>query len=407
MSLSFVSCNKKDEVKSTIDKSQVTSQRSIEETDKEHSKKLTKIGEILVTDPNSVIEANKLFKLAIDLDSKNDKARFYLAITGIAKHYKGALKKGKKLLDYKHKKIVKEIRRTQNTPLLLNFLMGDSSVVEMDSFEEVRSMVSNDIIVSMDKAIEMLDVIESDITLKTINKNNDYYSCERVFEDGEYFFKCDVEKNDSLKKDKRTVKIDRHDIKLLVGSLGTYNMLLKLVGAYNLEGYESIKEEKESFQLENQRSMTKKEDTELLRKYDNYLTLKKDHKLGDIIKDANKSIVYGMNRRALEERVCDDSRRKHLFKAVCPSLETIKILDSALEFISGPVETRIGVDKNNNAIKILVDLRSYLINPIVDLKSTLPTEFNDDGDSKQITVTSELNVLFPNEDLQEKINLLK
>ena len=66
----------------------------------------------------------------------------------------------------------------------------------------------------------------------------------------------------------------------------------------------------------------------------------------------------------------------------------------------------LGTDKNGNNVEILVDFPRFMNNPVEDLESLLPIEYDDEGRSV-FNKEPNLNGLFPNKDLVKKLNELK
>lgn len=81
-------------------------------------------------------------------------------------------------------------------------------------------------------------------------------------------------------------------------------------------------------------------------------------------------------------------------------------MQEALDMLSGPKPVSLGLDAQGQKVMIVTDLSTYLSNPVKDLKTLAATEYDENGKAIY-NVEPNLNGLFPNGDLLEKVKTLQ
>lgn len=388
----------------------LTTERSALESDITYAGKLTRVGEILINNPLGIVHANDLFNKALNLDPTNNKALFYSAFTEILMAFEGAAERTKSMHsdpeDYK--KFVNKLTNELKYPEFINFVIGKSNQSEIKNIQELKRFFQTEIINAFEKAGEKFEKITGDVDLILSNyksETNLSYTCTTTETPEGSITTCEsaTQVDGFTLEPAQTYKVDHNDIKILAGGLKGYSTVLKLYTGYKLDGQEQIQDLMDDLANQQQRELTEKETHNIVRKFPNYLTLEKDQKISETVEDMESIVLTGMDLEALNNKFCDNElRENNLIKTICFGEEARLDMQKVLDSLYGPQEQTLGLDKNGNEVKILVDIPAFLRNPVEDLKSLLPTSYNSDGSSRYTTMPS-LNGLFPNGDLLEKL----
>ncbi len=417
MVLTLFSCNQ--ETKSTkapnVIEKQVNSKRLSIENDKEYAAKLARIGEILVNNPVGVTHAHDMFNRALEIDPQNNKALFYSAFTEILMAMKGSMNRGKSLLDdpKDYDAYIEHLTNKVKYPEFVDFVIGRDSQSKFKDYQDIKRFVQNEIVEAFENASTKLNKVNGDVNiiltqLKTENTELEY-NCQDIVEDEYSYTNCELKEEMSSMEalPAETVTVDLNDVKILASGLKGYSTVFKLYTAYSIKGQKHLSNEIRVKELDLGRDLTDKELHRIVSRYDDYLTLEEDHKMGEIVQDLEKVVEAGMDLETLNNQFCDnDLRINNLVKAICFSQTAREDMQKSLDYLSGPQEIVIGKKVDGLDVKIMIDLPAYLNNPVQDLKTLIPTEYNEDGSTKY-TVEPDLNGLFPNKDLLEKLNKLK
>jgi hypothetical protein len=420
MVLTFFSCQ--EEVKTQKSKApqalekQVSTKKASSDTDIEYASKLTRVGEILVNNPVGFTHAHDLFNKALTIDPSNNKALFYSAFTGIMMSVKGTLNRGKSLLDdpKDFNLYVDHLTTKVKYPEYVDFLVGKKDQSKFTDYQDIKKFLQNEVVDAFESANKKLNKIDGNVEviltqLKTSNTETEY-NCQDITEDsGDTYTSCDLkeEMTELTSLPAKTISVDTKDIKILASGLKGYATVFKLYTAYSIKGQKHLANEMTVKEVQLGRSLTEKETHRIVSNYSDYLTLEKDHRMDEIVRDLETIVELGMDLETLNNQFCDSElRESNLIKTICFDKEARSSMEKALDQLSGPQEVILGQDSTGAEIKILMNLPAYLNNPVQDLKNLVPTEYNEDG-SVNHTVEPELNGLFPNKDLLEKLKELK
>lgn len=405
---------KKDIVNSSSIQTKLTTKKLDTETDSAYAAKLTRVGEILINNPVGFAHAHDLFEQALTIDPNNSKALFYSAFTGILMSMEGSLKRGKKLFEdpQDYDAIIEHLQTKVKYPEFIKFVSGRSSQTEFNDYQDLKRFIQTEVVEAFEEATKKLNKIDGDVNviltqLKTTNQQIQY-NCEDVYEDGYSYTSCDFkdEMTGISALPAKTLTLDSKDIKILASGVKGYSAVFKLYTAYSIKGQKKLSEELNAKRIELDRELTEKEQIEILKNYPEYLALERDHKMDEVVADLESIIEVGMDLEALNNQFCDnESRGNNLIKTICFGESAREEMVKSLDYLSGPQEVTLGQDSAGNEVKILMDLPGYLANPVEDLKSLIPSTYNEDG-SVRYTSEPQLNGLFPNRDLLEKLKQL-
>lgn len=427
MALTMFSCQQENKTERTknpqvtvitpqVIEKQVSSKRLEIESDKEYAAKLVRVGEILVNNPVGFTHANNMFNKALAIDPQNNKALFYSAFTQIIMSMKGSVGRGRNLLDdpAEYDKFVDHLTKKIKYPEFVDFLVGKKTQSKFKNYQDIKRFFQNEVIDAFENANKKLNKIDGkvDVILTQLKTDNSKieYNCQDVTEDGGYTYtRCDLkeEMNSVTPLPAKTTSVDLEDIKILASGLKGYSTVFKLYTAYGVIGQKHLTNEIQIKEVRLGRALTEKEMHRIVTNYSDYLVLEKDHRMNEIVQDLESIVEVGMDLETLNNQFCDnDLRNNNLIKSICFSKTARADMQQALDYLSGPQEVALGQDVNGSDVKILVDLPTYLNNPVADLKTLIPDQYNDDG-SAYYTFQPELNGLFPNNDLIDKLKQLK
>lgn len=421
MCMAIFSCQPKEKTKTIKEQvfveKKINSKRVSGETDKEYSAKLARIGEILVTNPVGVAHAHEMFTRALEINPKNNKALLYSAFTGVLMSLEGSVGRTRNLFEdpAQYDSTIDFLTNRLKYPEFVKFITGNQTQAEFKNYQEVKKFVNNNVIDAFEKANKTLNKIDGnvDIILTRIQSSNldpqrDYICFDKV-EDNISFVQCRLNRKlpDTVTLPALTSTVDSMDVKILANAFKAYSAALKLYTAYKITGQRHLTNELRLKEFKVQRGLTDRERHLIVNRYPVYATLEDDNRLKEIIEDLEGVVEATMDLESLNNQFCMNNLRiKNLFEVICFSETARADLEKALDLLSGPSEYTIGPDINDNDVTILVDLPSFINNPLQDLKTLAPGQYNPDG-SSNYTNEPMLNGLFPNNDLLEKIKQLK
>lgn len=253
----------------------------------------------------------------------------------------------------------------------------------------------------------ILTQLKTENTITETENDISYYDCQELTDDTTLTNYTHCEMNNIQALPAKTASVDLTDIKIMTSALKGYAAMLKLYSAYSITGQKHITNEIQLKELKNKKRLTDKEMHNIIAKHPNYLVLESDNKISEIIKDLEQIVEIGMDLETFNNQFCNnESRLNNLIKPICFSDTAKADMEKTLEFLSGPQEAVLGLDKNEAEVKIVIDLPAYLNNPVNDLKTLTPNEYDHNGKSKY-SLEPELNGLFPNKDLLEKLKQIK
>jgi hypothetical protein len=389
----------------------INTKRLAVEDNSAYAAKLTRVGEILVNNPVGFSHAHDLFNEALAIDPTNNKALFYSAMTEMVMTFRGAAEKSRDLMDKPEDldTYIKYMKENVKYPEFVDFIIGDKNAKKFQNYQDIKRFFQKDFVAAIDKAVTKMEKIDGDVniilTQLAAEKEDIEYDCETYGEGETSFTECQIKEEmksiEALPAETKTV--DQNDIKVIASGLRAYGTYFKMLTAYSIEGGNHLSNEVRVKEMDLGRSLTDQETHRIVKRYPKVLTLEADHQLGDIVGDLESIAYAAMDLEALNNRFCDtDLRTNNLVDNICFDADSRESIEKALDYLTGPVETVLGKDKLGNDVTILVDLPGYLSNPVQDLKVLLPTEYDENGHGK-LTQEPELNGLFPNKDLMDKL----
>jgi len=403
----------------------VSTKKLSTDSNKTHADKLARVGEILVNNPVGITHAHDLFEQALKIDPTNKKALFYSAFTEIVMAFEGSLKRAKPLYENPkdYREMLKYVKNEIKYPEFVDFIKGEKGKKKFKDLQALKKFVQNEVVDAFEAAQSKLNKIDGNVELimtqlKTENGEDELYNCRtetETWENGngttstDTYTECDYRQGEMTSMSvlpAKTATVDKKDLKVIASGIKGYATVFKIYTAYSIKGQKHLQNELKVKEIELGRSLTEEESNNIVKKYQQYMTLEKDHKMGEVVADLEGMIEVAMDLETLNNRFCDNQRREdNLIKSICFNPEARKNMQEALDMLSGPKPVSLGTDTNGNEVKILTDLSAFLKNPVQDLKDLAATEYDEEGRSVY-NVEPELNGLFPNNDLLEKMRIL-
>ena len=140
------STNKKTSDKNTNKK--ISTKKLSTDTNKTHADKLTRVGEILVSNPVGLSHANDLFEQALKIDPNNSKALFYSSFTGIIMAFEGSLKRAQPLYDNPndYKEMLKYVKTELKYPEFVGFIKGSKGQKKFQDYQAAKKFIQNEVV---------------------------------------------------------------------------------------------------------------------------------------------------------------------------------------------------------------------------------------------------------------------
>jgi hypothetical protein len=410
MTLMMFSCEQMEAQKKS--NPEITTQRGASESDIEYSAKLSRIGEILVNNPVGFAHANELFDRALKLDANNDKALFYSAFTGIYETLRGIGERARPMSDTpsEYEANLKKLTDYYKYPEFKEFIIGTKSSSVIKTYQDAKKFMQIEVDGALEAAVEKLEKIDSNVdmiltNLKTENSASETNCRTEEDEEGSYTT-CDLNEEmnsiNALPGTKRNV--DLTDIKIIASGLRAQSVYLKLLTSYSIDGAKNLTNEIKVKELDLGRDLTDEETHTIVKRYPDFLRLESDNKMSKIISSLESIVEMGMDLDTLNNQFCDtDDRSNNLIKTICIGEAERESMKETLSYLSGPKEITLGFNAKGVEVKVLMDLPTYLGNPLQDLKSLITGLTYDDEGNNSVTIEPELNGLFPNKDLLKKL----
>ncbi len=423
----------------------ISTERLENESNLEFSGKLTRIAEILLS-TGSIEEAHGILETALKNEPTNSKANFLSALTTIAMIAKGGLERVDALFsgaNSGHLKLEKQIYKTQ-VPEWINFATKMTpGMTQFQDAADVQNFIGNEVIPALEKASAKLKAAQAQefkviATGKKQEEKTEKY-CRWVETASPYGgtdrnWRCDQYAYMNSYIGAHVVTIDQHDAKIVEGVILGYLNALRIANAYDFA--DGIKIGKRIDHLKQERGnygyggysfedgeITFKERVEITNRYPKFMTLRSDNQLDKVATSASDIAKIALSLDEYRTVLCNAKNRSkaqknNLVKSVCLSVETISNIEEALGILQGasrvnvPTETEWQLNPETGyweeveipGYSVMVDLPTFLNNPMSDLKTLLPTDFDDKGKALEPTIEDKtFNGLFPNGDIIEKV----
>jgi hypothetical protein len=375
--------------------------------------KLVEAGEILISNSVRVSNYHNLFQLALEIDPDNKKALFYSSFSGMLMSMEGIVARGEELIGGPEElNNIKNEMETNGTPQgITDFIFNKKSDASLiSSFQEIKRFIQVDVVNAFDAAIVSMGKIDGEVTLViSVSKekvDDIENNCQSLSENVSKYVNCILEVGEEYEISPKSVTLDAVDIKILTAGLRAYSIIGKIVTAYSIEGLKDLGDEISASGI-----TTDKQAHDILIKYENFLTLEDDHKLGDVV-DSLKSIVeIGMDLESLNNQFCDTSSRESnlISDTICFEDGVRDEMQSILDSMSGPQSVVLGKNGAGGEVSIMINVPAYLSNPVQDLKDFSPNSFDGNGKGSftgNHILLPDVNGLFPNGDLEAKLDVL-
>ena len=358
--------------------------RSGEATEKEKAQRFSDLGERALEAPRAAHLAIDAFEEALKNDSENTKANFYSALLLPVLSLKGMAIKMTKIATPEAiaemiSKILSDIKNADARNLVSEFLSGAAVGEVFKTPSEAQAYLVSKVLPTLAESQKRLSkVLENphfSVTLHTDQWGEAHNWYGR----------------------RNAVTLDHaetHAIEVGLKGVATY---IKILAAYNLDAAIALRDE-----YQGRRQATFKEVVESIKKHAKFLTLNEGgaENLKSILADGSDAIE-GLK---IIANMLNGSRDKDRHDNLLPPFQTkydyadfMQGLVWATEVLAGPME--FTMEKNGRSKVIWIDFTAMLANPVQDLKSVLPTEFDTTGKYGKVYPDVKFGGIVPNGDL--------
>jgi len=350
---------------------------------KEKAKRLAKIGELLLETPRGAELAAEIFEEALSFDQENGKANFYAAILKPIHALKGTAYRLTKIVTAKAMgDLIEDIlsgignRDTQN--LVSDFLTEARLGDMFKTVSEFQAFLASEFLPALRLSDERLAIVEN---TENFNLTFNY----KHWQNGWHF--------------RRSVSFDQAEVRSFRVALKGIATYTKLISAYNVDAALPLRD-----QFSNRRGVTLKEVVDAIQMQPKALTLNENagNMLTSILNDISDSIE-GLRTiaRILNSDKIRDGYLLHPFKSHRHYANFIKGLNVASDILAGPMAVDIGErkDKKGEEVSVVFNFTALLSNPVSDLKTLMPTEFDKDGKKAAVFPDLSFGGTIPNGDL--------
>jgi len=358
--------------------------RSGEMSEKEKAQRFSDLGERALEAPRAAQWAIDAFEQALKNDSENLKANFYSALLLPVLTLKGFPVKmteiaTPKVISKMVSDILSDVRNPDIKNLVSELLNGDSSTEVFKTPWEAQSYLVTQVLPAISEAQKRLDKVLSNshfsvtFNYKSWGKGRNWYG----------------------RRHKITLDhAEAHSAQLILKGVATY---VKILSAYNVDAAIALHNE-----YHGRRRATFKEVVESIKKYPQFLTLNEGaaENLKSILTDAS-SAIEGLK---IIANMLNGSRNSDRHNNIIPPFSNRRAYSNfmeglvlATEILAGPMEMKM--EKNGQSKVIWIDFTAMLANPVQDLKSALPTEFDATGKYGKVYPDLTFGGMVPNSDL--------
>jgi hypothetical protein len=367
----------KSDIAALVDKEAAAIKADSDTDDKEKARHLAKIGQLLLETPKGAVLALGVFEEALSYDNQNVQANFFAAILKPIHTLKGfpfkltkivgVVEMGKAIED-----ILSGIRNKDTQNLVDDLLQG----------ADPRDMFRLPSDVQKYLVAELLPVLKSSEERLSIVEKTEHFRVKVNYKNWQASWHL-----------KQSVSFDEVEVHALRVALKGISTEVKMISSYNVDAGMALRN-----QFKNRRHLTMKEVIAAINEHTEALVLNKGGRdlLTSILDDVSES-VEGLRiiARLLNT---EESREDFLLKPFTSEEEYasfIRGLNMTSDALSGPITLDIGDEDGS----VVFDFTALLANPVENLKSLFPTEFNDTGKRTVTFPDLSFGGTVPNKDL--------
>ncbi len=315
--------------------------------------------------------------------------------------------------------LLRELKKTKYTELINLATKLPKDVKTIKKKSQVQGFILNNLIPAVENSIEKLEKINSEVTVIAPNDIEDrffmekssgtyeYHECYHTYRaDGTYDMDCyDWSDGTESKEYKALVyKLANEEITVLRSTLMATLNSLRVSSAYSYAGIDNI-EATVNMMEDNGKELTDEGWVNLVNKHPNFLTLNEKHGLSQIV-STSKEVISGLLDFAnIRDELCNEDKRSTFISGseLCLDIESEEEIRDMMRYTAGASKVVIGNNSAGAPVKVVVDVPTFLSNPIQDLKTLLPTKFDSNGEANW-NLNQSVNGLFPNSELGEKLD---
>lgn len=383
----------------------------------EAANKYVRLGEILLS-TEGFTYSDEMFDKALELDEYNDKANFYSAVVKPKMIFKGFFARLRKLATNNQRKHMDKFEKDikgRNIPEIEEFISQmpkDKS--SFNTFEEIRLFMQNEYIPELQKSVLKLEKISMTPFEILFNKSRygkkkeewGYsYSCQEY--NGQwscYSYSYSTARSDNYRNEK--FKIGPVEISLLKSTVKTQINMTILSSFFSLDNAKEIVSKIKS--LDNTNKITDESVVNIINQQHETFMVYDASQFTDFIKNGEEVLQDLLNFTTMQDELCKNTERKlNLVTSFCMSPDDVDDIKQALLLVAGPTMIELGVNKyTGKPVKIVIDMNSFFLNMVTDLKELLPVAFNSKGRAVEFADPT-FSGLFPYGDLTFKLKLIK
>lgn len=395
---------KKNEQSSILESVSVSeaSKLEVEGKSTEASEMYSRIGEILLSKPEGVIHAQKMFKKSLELNANDSKANIYSSLLSPVLTTQGFLTRFSEVLQ-KSGKV--DINASMQNLAKLNIkeftefaLVMPSGKSEAKNFEDLRKFVRQEYVQELESSIKKLDSIKSEkIVLSYADLSS--YSGKILTSTAMNEAAIAREVENASKVSNKEYTVDNYDIKALKIILKSQKNALTIASSVGLSGFEEVAEK-----IKSTSAKTDKEIIAAIRSQPNLLNIdgsKED--LREIFNSTEEVLNDLIDFSKISNEMCgSESKSTTLSSRICVTQAGADKINELLMFVVGPKSIIVGYDKNGEEVLVDLDLRALIDSRTSNLQELLPREFDANGKALNI-VDHTFGGIIPNADLISKL----
>jgi len=364
--------------------------------DQSKAEKLALAGEQLVT-PVAFMYADSVFDQALSIDSENFRANFYKRFLAPFMSLKGYMARFKPLIVQKgeeaKKRYEERIKNMPNSGLKTFLLDGPEDITNektaqifLDGLVKAKSEFRAFLEKNKDRELT-LNINSVELMNKAMNKAEEDCRVEQISEGVfEYSEECSM-------AEVLQVKVERADFELLKHITAGHEIYATLLTAYDVTGV--IKKDEIVG-----KDATQEQVVEYFRSIEDFGKIRENHGLKNIQAMGSDAVVGLKWAYELRQKLCPKGREDklnrpgHLFKnGLCvPEYskdgEPIEQVLAFFERVMNAETVEMVIPKNksktNDEVRTQVAYLSPLVNPVVDLKTIMPINFNECGNAMDV-----------------------
>jgi hypothetical protein len=399
--------------------------------DQQAADQYARLGELLLM-PEGIEYADQMFAQAIAADPNNAKANFYKAQTEPLMTLRGYLPRIERLVvseqDNKAlEKLRMDIEKLHMPEVSKNSNQLPDGEKPFTTYYDVQRFAREKLLPAFQASVDKLSKIDvsksplqlnftpARLQLKPVTEYNYSYTYQTCANDPTTGWTCtDYSYSGTYRNgtDRNLFFVDKYDLKAIRSSFLAMVDSIRLSSAYSGKDSEFALRRLKAIDAIRRDSglpgLTAEDVVDTLNEFPSLFTLEPDQQLAPIAVSSAEAVTHALELAALRDQLCNGTARtddNSVIHPICIEADAVDALKLGSNLLAGPAEVTLGKDSSGNAVKIVTDLAGTLKNPAKDLKTLLPTSFDDAGNPVDYPDAT-MGGLFPNGDFVSKMQQL-